>query len=145
MNDLLSKEKDIIEYLEKQYKTTSTLKNKLCGIYKCYTLLNIESTLLKDKIESYNITQAIIEDKKNHEEKKPIEEADKVLDYFKDKLKEMEQSLKHWDTKTQLYCILKIYLGYGVLRPSEIIDMKILDEDEGNENINYINIRRKKK
>ena len=57
----------------------------------------------------------------------------------------MEQSLKHWDTKTQLYCILKIYLGYGVLRPSEIIDMKILDEDEGNENINYINIRRKKK
>ena len=68
MKNLLSKEKDIIEYLEKQYKTTSTLKNKLCGIYKCYTLLNIESTLLKDKIESYNITQAIIEDKKNHEE-----------------------------------------------------------------------------
>jgi integrase len=144
MKDLLSKEKDIIEYLEKEYKTTSTLKNKLCGIYKCYTLLNIESTLLKDKIESYNITQAIIEDKKNQEEKKPIEEADKVLEYFKDKLKEMEQSLKHWDTKTQLYCILKIYLGYGVLRPSEIIDMKILDEDEGNENINYINIRTKK-
>jgi len=78
MKDLLSKEKDIIKYLEKEYKTTSTLKNKLCGIYKCYTLLNIESTLSKDKIESYNITQAII--------------ADKVLDYFKDKLKEMKKT-----------------------------------------------------
>jgi len=57
----------------------------------------------------------------------------------------MGQSLKpQWDTKTQLYCILKIYLGYGVLRPSEIIDMKILDEDKGNENINFINIRTNK-
>jgi len=64
IKDLFSKEKDIIEYLEKQYKTTSTLKSKLCGIYKCNTHLNIESTLLKDKIESYNMTQAIIEDKK---------------------------------------------------------------------------------
>ena len=69
MIDLLDKEKEIIEYLEKEYKTTSTLKNKLCGMYKCYTLLNVESKLLKDKIESYNITQAIIEDKKNQEEK----------------------------------------------------------------------------
>ena len=43
MNDLLSEEKEIIYYLEQQYKLTSTLKNKLCGIYKCYSLLNIES------------------------------------------------------------------------------------------------------
>ena len=51
MIDLLSEEKEIIEHLEQEYKTTSTQKNKLCGIYKCYTLLNIESKLLKDKIE----------------------------------------------------------------------------------------------
>ena len=38
MMDLLSKEKEIIEHLEQEHKTTSTLKNKLCGIYKCYTL-----------------------------------------------------------------------------------------------------------
>jgi integrase len=151
MKDLLSKEKDIIEYLEKQYKTTSTLKNKLCGIYKCYTLLNIESTLLKDKIESYNITQAIIEDKKNHEEKKPIEEADKVLDYFQNELDTMRETIKkdtdilnRWDTKAQLYTVLKIYLTYGMLRPSEIIDMKITDTDEGNDKINYINVVSKK-
>ena len=43
MIDLLSEEKEIIYYLEQQYKLTSTLKNKLCGIYKCYSLLNIES------------------------------------------------------------------------------------------------------
>ena len=44
-----------------------------------------------------------------------------------------------WDTETQLYCVLKIYLNYGVLRPSELIDMKITTTDEGNDNINYIN------
>jgi len=140
MIDLLDKEKEIIEYLEKEYKTTSTLKNKLCGIYKCYTLLNVESKLLKDKIESYNITQAIIEDKKNQEEKEPIEETDKILDYFKNELKQMGKNLNNkWDTQRQLYCVLKIYLNYGVLRPSELIDMKITTTDEGNENINYIN------
>jgi hypothetical protein len=72
--------------------------------------------------------------------KKTIEEADKVLDYFKDKLKEMEKNLNNkCDTQRQLYCFLKIYLNYGVLRPSKLIDMKITTTDEGNENINYIN------
>ena len=91
MMDLLSKEKETIEHLEQEYKTTSTLKNKLCGIYKCYTLLNIESKLLKDKIEHYKITQTIIEDKSNHEDKKPIEEADKILDYFNNTMEQMDQ------------------------------------------------------
>jgi len=73
MIDLLSKEKEIIEHLEQQYKLTSTLTNKLCGLYKCYSLLNIESKILKDKIEHYRITQSIKEDKNNHEDKKTIE------------------------------------------------------------------------
>ena len=48
-------------------------------------------------------------------------------------------SLK-WDRETfQLYCVLRIYLNYGVLRPSELISMKITTTDEGNEDINYIN------
>ena len=59
---LLSKEKEIIEYIEQQFKTTSTLKNKLCAVLKCYTLLNIVTQLLKDKIKHYKITQSIIED-----------------------------------------------------------------------------------
>jgi hypothetical protein len=49
MIDLLDKEKEIIEYLEQEYKTTSTLKNKLCAVLKCYTILKIDTTLLKDK------------------------------------------------------------------------------------------------
>ena len=72
MIDLLSKEKVIIEHLEQEYKTTSTLKNKLCAVLKCFTLLNIESKLLKDKIEHYKITQSIKEDKSNHEDKNQL-------------------------------------------------------------------------
>jgi len=82
MIDLLSNEKEIIQYLEQEYKTTSTLKNKICAVLKCYTILKIDTTLLKDKIEQYKITQSIKEDKSNHEEKKQIEEADNILDYF---------------------------------------------------------------
>jgi hypothetical protein len=66
MLDLLRKEKEIIEHLEQEYKTTSTLKNKLCAVLKCYTILNINTTLLKDKIEQYKITQSIKEDKSNN-------------------------------------------------------------------------------
>ena len=66
MMDLLSKEKEIIEHLEQEYKTTSTLKNKLCAVLKCCTILKIDTTLLKDKIEQYKITQSIKEDKKNN-------------------------------------------------------------------------------
>ena len=117
MIDLLSKEEEIIVYLEQQYKLTSTLKNKLCGIYKCYILLNIESKLLKDKIEHYRITQSIKEDKNNHEDKKTIEEADTILAYFKNEMEMMGEKIKNdndilnrWDTTAQLYTVLKIYL-----------------------------------
>ena len=69
---MLSKEKEIIDYLEQQYKTVSTLKNKLCAVLKYFTLLNIESKLLKDKIEHYRISQSIKEDKNNHEDKNQL-------------------------------------------------------------------------
>ena len=103
----------------------------MCGIYKCYSLLYIESKLLKDKIEHYKITQTIIEDKSNHEDKKTIEEADTILTYFHNELDTMREKIKkdtdilnRWDTTAQLYTVLKIYLTYGMLRPSEIINMK---------------------
>ena len=49
--------------------------------------------------------------------------------------------MNDWNQDVQLYCILKFYLMYGVLRPSEIIDCKITDyECEGN----HINISTKK-
>jgi hypothetical protein len=52
--------------------------------------------------------------------------------------------LNTWDKTAQLYAVLKIYLTYGMLRPSEIMDMKITDTDEGNEKKNDINVVTKK-
>ena len=52
--------------------------------------------------------------------------------------------LNTWDKTSQLYAVLQIYLTYGMLRPSEIMDMKITDTDEGNEKKNDINVVTKK-
>ena len=39
----------------------------------------------------------------------------------------------NWTQQSQLYCILKIYLTYGVLRPSELLHCSITESDcEGN-------------
>ena len=54
---------------------------------------------------------------------------------------ELETVQDNWTQKSQLYCILKIYLTYGVLRPSEIVDCSITEKDcEGN----HINVSTKK-
>jgi len=151
--ELLKKENEIIEYIEKQYEKLSTIKNKLCGIYKVYSLLNIESIVLKSKIEQYKVSLTIQEDKEkeNPIDKKTIEEAEKIVNYFKNEMETMGEKVKNdidilnrWDTTAQLYAVLKIYLTYGMIRPSEIINMKITDTDEGNAKINYINVVSKK-
>jgi hypothetical protein len=71
MNDfLLTKEKEVIEYIEEEYKKNySTVKNKLCGFYKAYTILNIESKLFKNKIQEYKTKSKIQEDKTKEENK----------------------------------------------------------------------------
>ena len=61
-----------------------------------------------------------------------------------EKIKNDIDILNRWDKTAQLYAVLKIYLTYGMLGPSEIIDMKITDTDEGNDKINYINVVSKK-
>ena len=48
------------------------------------------------------------------------------------------------DARHPIIRTFKNLLTYGVLRPSEITDCKILDTDENNEKINYINIKTKK-
>ena len=63
---------------------------------------------------------------------------------MREKIKKDTDILNRWDTTAQLYTVLKIYLTYGKLRPSEIINMKITDTDEGNDKINYINVVSKK-
>ncbi len=60
MNELLkTKEQDIIDYIEKQYNNNSTIKSKLCSIYKAYKILNIESELFKNRIDHYATKQNI--------------------------------------------------------------------------------------
>jgi len=153
VNELLKKENEIIEFIETKYDKLSTIKNKLCGMLKVYNLLNLESNVLKSKIDHYMVSLSIQEDKKKEDptDKKTIQEAELIVNYFKNELGMMEDMiskdvdiLNTWDKTAQLYAVLKIYLTYGMLRPSEIMDMKITDTDEGNEQKNYINVVTKK-
>jgi len=153
VHELLKKESEIIDYIETKYNKLTTIKNKLCGMLKVYNLLNLECTQLKSKIDHYMVTLSLEEDKKkeNPIDKKTVEEAEEIVNYFKSELKTMEEELfkdgdefDALDRDAQLYAILKIYLTYGVLRPSEIIDMQITDTDEGNDKVNYINVMTKK-
>jgi len=61
-----------------------------------------------------------------------------------EKIKNDIDILNRWNKTAQLYAVLKIYLTYGMIRPREILDMKITDTDEGNDKINYINVVSKK-
>ena len=144
MNELLkTKEQDIIDYIEKQYNNNSTIKSKLCSIYKAYKILNIESELFKNRIDHYATKQNIDKDKNKEATKKTTEEGEFIIKHFNDKLEELGKMvqtdtdlLNNWSQEVQLYCILKIYLTYGVLRPSELIDCKITDTDCDDNHIN---------
>ena len=64
IHELLStKEQDIIHNIEKKYESISTIKSKLCAIYKVYKLLNIKSELFKSRIDYYVKKQTIHQDK----------------------------------------------------------------------------------
>jgi hypothetical protein len=139
IHELLStKEQDIIHYVEEKYESISTIKSKLCAIYKVYKLLNIESGLFKSKIDYYVNKQTIHQDKHRELNKKIIAEGDAIIKYFENKMTELEFQEDNWTQQNQLYCLLKIYLTYGVLRPSEILDCKITEND--GEEGNHINI-----
>jgi len=151
---LITKEQDIIEYIETQYDKNSTIKNKICSIYKAYDLLNIKSDLFKTTIQNYRAKLTIQIDEEKDSKKQTIDEGDKIIEDFNNNLNDLKETLlnnhtsqepiKNWTQDTQLYALLKIYLTYGVLRPSEITDCKITDTDDNNEKINYINIKTKK-
>jgi integrase len=153
MNDLLrTKEKQIIDYIEEEYKKNiKTIKAKLSGIKMAYKILKIDALLIENKIQEYGTKIKIEEDKSKEENRKPVEEGEKILNYFNEELEKLSieiledtNIINRWDTEVQLYCLLKIYLNYGVLRASEIIDCKITDTDDNHDKINYINIKSKK-
>ena len=83
----------------------------------------------------------INQDKHKELNKKTTQEGDAIIEYFENKLAELETVQEdNWTQQNQLYCILKIYLTYGVLRPSEILDCKVTECDcEGN----HINVSTK--
>jgi len=50
--------------------------------------------------------------------------------------------INNWSVEVQLFCVLKLYLTYGVIRSSEFITCLISDADCDN-NTNYINVNKK--
>ena len=113
-------EQDIIDYIEEKYESISTIKNKLCAMYKVHKLLNIEGQLFKSKINYYVNKQTLHQDKHRELNKKTTAERSAIIEYFEKKKTELETIKDNWTQQSQLYCILKIYLTYGVLRPSEL-------------------------
>lgn len=152
MNELLkTKEQDIINYIEETYKEKQTIKVKLCSIYKGYNILKIENLYLKKKINEYRTKTTIETDKNKEANKKDESEGEEMISKFKNHLEEFEEKIKEdteiltkWKQEAQLYFILKVYLNYGVLRPSEIYNILITDTDDNHEKINYINVKTKK-
>lgn len=149
-----TKEQDIINYIESQYTNNSTIKSKLCSVYKAYKILNISGDLFKQRIDYYATTQKITHEQTKQDNKKSIEEGEEIIEHFESKMEELRaviqtdtietenEMLNNWDVNVQLYCILKIYLSIGVLRPSELLNCLITDTDCDN-NTNYINVTSK--
>ena len=112
----------------------------MCAIYKVYKILNIESELFESRIDYYVKKQTIHQDKHKELNKKTVAEGNSIIEYFDKKMTELETVQDNWTQQSQLYCILKIYLTYGVLRPSELLDCSITGNDcEGN----HINVLKK--
>ena len=132
-------EQDIIDYIEEKYESISTIKSKLCAMYKVYKLLNIENELFKSKIDYYVNKQTLHQDKQRELNKNTTAEGNAIIEYFEKKKTELETVKEdNWTQQNQLYCVLKIYLTYGVLRPNELLNCKITETDGEEEN--YINI-----
>jgi hypothetical protein len=103
-------------------------------MYKVYKNINLTSELFKSKIGYYVNKQTLHQDKHRELNKKTIQEGNAIIEYFKNKLAELDTVQDNWTQQNQLYCILKIYLTYGVLRPSELLDCSVTEKDcEGNQ------------
>ena len=61
---LSTKEQDIICYLESNYSNNSTIKSKLCSVYKAYKILEIEGNLFKQRINFYATKQRLKQEEK---------------------------------------------------------------------------------
>jgi len=150
---LLQKEQDVINFIEDKYTTSiSSISSKLCGVLKCYTVLNLESKLFKDRTQHYKTLLKVKQDadKEKLMDKKTIEGGEEILNKCKNEKDKLGDTLKSdisllntCDVTAQLYCVLKIYLEIGNLRGDEVVNMKILDTDT-EDKMNYINVKTQK-
>jgi hypothetical protein len=94
--------------------------------------------LFKSKIDYYVNKQTLHQDKHRELNTKTFAEGNSIIEYFEKKMTELETVQGNWGQQNKLNCILEIYLTYGVLRPSELLDCEITENDckEGN----HINI-----
>ena len=111
--------------------------------------MKIEGNLFKQRINFYATKQTLKQEETIEENKKTIDEGDKIIGHFINHSEDLGKTIQNdttendnaminnWDTKIQLYCVLQIYLTYGVLRPSELINCLITDTD-CDENTNHI-------
>jgi len=110
---LLQKEQEIINFIEDKDKTNlSSISTKLSGVLKCYTVLNMESKLLKDRIQHYNFLLKIQQDadKEKLMDKKTIEEGEEIINHCKKEMDKLGDTLKNdinllntWDIFVQMY------------------------------------------
>jgi hypothetical protein len=147
---LSTKEQDIICYIESNYTNNSTIKSKLCSVYKAYKILEIEGNLFKQRIDFYATKQTLKQEETKEENKKSVDEGDKIISHFKNHLEDLGKiiqndtiendnaMLNNWSIEVQLFCVLKLYLTYGVIRSSELTNCLITDND-CDDNTNYIN------
>ena len=110
---LLQKEQEIINFIEDKDKTNlSSISTKLSGVLKCYTVLNMESKLLKDRIQHHKVLLKIQQDadKEKLMDKKTIEEGEEIINHCKKEMDKLGDTLKNdinllntWDISVQMY------------------------------------------
>ena len=123
---LLQKEQEIIAFIEDKYKTNiSSISSKLCGVLKCYTVLNLESKVIKDRIQHFKVLLKVKHDadKEKLSDKKSIEEGEEILEHCKNEMNKLGEKVKNdiqllntWDITVQMYCVLKIYLENSIYK-----------------------------
>ena len=109
-------EEEIIYFIEDTYKKNiSTISTKLCGVLKCYTVLSLESKLLKERIQHYKTLLKVKKDadKEKLTDKKSIEEGEEILNHCKNEMDKLGEKVKNdihllnkWDIIVQMYCVL---------------------------------------
>jgi len=86
---------------------------------KCFTVFNLESKLIKDRIQHYKTLLKVKQeaDKEKLMDEKIIEEGEAILNHCKNEMDKLGDTLKSditllntWDITVQMYCVLKIYL-----------------------------------